>query len=184
MQLDLLQTALSCGAAKAAYIDAGQIVLSEDFRKICEGNGCGMFGRCWVCPPFIGEIGELMAQVRRFPKAMLYQSIREIEDSFDIEGMFEAGFQHAQLSQRIQQQVQTDPSIEILHLSCGGCRLCQRCAKADDAPCRFPEQALPSLEGYGVDVYNTCKSTDLHYINGQNTVTYFGMVLFREKCYE
>ena len=50
-----------------------------------------------------------------------------------------------------------------------------------DEPCRFPEKALPSLEAYGVDVYNTTKDTDLKYINGQNTVTFFGMVLFREK---
>ncbi len=180
MKLDLLQTALDCGAAKAAYITADQIVMSADFRKICEENGCGMFGRCWMCPPHIGNIDELMAQVRSFPKAMLYQSIREIEDSFDIEGMFEAGYKHAQLSQKIHQQVMADDSIEILHLSCGGCRLCETCAKASDEPCRFPDKALPSLEGYGIDVYHTCKDTPLNYINGQNTVTYFGMVLYRE----
>ena len=34
------------------------------------------------------------------------------------------------------------------------------------------------MEGYGIDVYNTCKPTALKYINGQNTVTYFGIVLF------
>lgn len=181
MKLDLLQTALDCGATKAAYITGSQIILSPDFRKICEGNGCGMFGRCWVCPPYIGDIDTLIEQVRSFPKAMLYQSIREIEDSFDIEGMFEAGYEHALLSQKIQQQVKTDDSVEVLHLTCGGCRLCETCAKRSDEPCRYPEQALPSLEGYGIDVYNTCKDTQLHYINGQNTVTYFGMVLYREK---
>ena len=37
------------------------------------------------------------------------------------------------------------------------------------------------MEGAGVDVYNTVKDTPLRYINGQNTVTYFGMVLFGEK---
>ena len=181
MKLDLLQTALDCGAAKATYLTAQQIVLSQEFRNICQGNGCGMFGSCWVCPPEIGLIDALMEQVRRFPKAMLYQSIREIEDSFDIEGMFEAGYAHAQLSQKIQQYAKTDDSIEFLHLTCGGCRLCETCAKASDEPCRHPDKALSSLEGYGIDVYNTCKDTPLHYINGQNTVTYFGMVLFREK---
>ena len=67
---------------------------------------------------------------------------------------------------------------DFLHLSCGGCRLCQRCAKEDGLPCRMPDKALPSLEGYCVDVYNTTKNTDLKYINGQNTVTFFGMILF------
>ena len=53
-----------------------------------------------------------------------------------------------------------------------------RCAQLEDAPCRHPEEALTSLEGYGIDVYRTSKATDLKYINGENTVTYFGIVLF------
>ena len=42
----------------------------------------------------------------------------------------------------------------------------------------MPEKAMSSLEGYCVDVYNTTKDTPLKYINGQNTVTYFGAILF------
>lgn len=61
---------------------------------------------------------------------------------------------------------------------CGGCRLCRVCAKRDNQPCRHPEAALTSLECCGIDVYHTTKDTDLKYINGTNTVTYFGMVLF------
>ena len=36
------------------------------------------------------------------------------------------------------------------------------------------------LEGYGIDVFNTTKDTPLKYINGENTVTYFGIVLLTE----
>ena len=48
----------------------------------------------------------------------------------------------------------------------------------DDQPCRFPDKAMPSLEAYGVNVYQTTKSTELKYINGQYTVTYFSALLF------
>ena len=65
---------------------------------------------------------------------------------------------------------------ESLCLSAGGCRLCERCAKLDDEPCRMPDKAMTSLEACGVDVYNTTKKTELKYINGQNTVTFFGAV--------
>ena len=44
----------------------------------------------------------------------------------------------------------------------------------------MPEKALSSLEAYGIDVYQTTKDTDLKYINGADTVTYFGIVLFQE----
>ncbi len=173
----LVNIALDAGAKKATVITADSVVLSPTFRDICKSNGCGMYGRCWMCPPDIGDIDVLMAEIRKYKHGLLYQSIADIEDSFDIEGMQAAGKAHAWLSQRIEAFLM--PILEKhLHLSCGGCRLCERCAKLDGLPCRKPEQALSSMEGYGIDVYNTCKPTELKYINGQNTVTYFGIVLF------
>lgn len=175
---NLLQTALDCGAAKAVSISQSQIVLSAEFRRICETNQCGGYGGCWMCPPFIGEIGELMERVRSYPGAVLYQTIHEIEDSFDLEGMFAAGGKHALVSADIEKKLRRLQPADYLHLSCGGCHLCETCARKTAEPCRFPDRALPSLEGYGVDVYNTAKDTPLQYINGPNTVTYFGMILY------
>ena len=173
----LINLALDAGAKKATIIKVDSVVLSASFRDICTSNSCGLYNRCWMCPPDIGEIETLMAEIRRYEHGLLYQTISVIEDSFDIEGMQEAGKSHAWVSQRIEAFMM--PILgKHLHLSCGGCRLCERCAKVDGLPCRKPEQALPSMEGYGIDVYNTCKPTDLKYINGQNTVTYFGIVLF------
>lgn len=175
----LIQLALDCGATKAAVITQQQIVLSESFRDICASNKCGCYGRCWTCPPDIGDIQTLIMQVRQYSHALLYQTITNIKDSFDIEGMFEAGYTHATLSRRIRDALSSEIP-DALHLTCGGCRWCESCAKQDNEPCRFPEQAMASLEGYGVDVYNTVSGTDLKYINGQNTVTYFGLVLYSE----
>ena len=133
-----------------------------------------------MCPPFIGEINELMAKVSSFSGGILYQTIHEIEDSFDIEGMFDAGRKHAHTSVCIEEKLRPLKLTDYLHLSCGGCHICEVCSKKTDEPCRFPDKALSSVEGYGVDVYNTTKDTPLKYINGQDTVTYFGMVLFEE----
>ena len=85
----LIEAALAAGAAGAVLIPQRQIVLSAEFRRICEGNACGYYGRCWMCPPDTGDIETAMAQVRRYPWALLYQTIGAIEDSFDIEGMEE-----------------------------------------------------------------------------------------------
>lgn len=171
--------ALACGASGAAVISGESIVTSEEFRRICESNGCGKYNRCWVCPPHVGEIHELIAQVREYPHALLYQTISRIEDSFDIEGMLEAGSAHVEVSQRLRRQWEDSFGKDALHLTCGGCHLCKKCARLTDEPCRHPEKALPSLEGYGVDVYGTVRNTPLRYNNGPNTVTYFGMILFR-----
>lgn len=174
----LIEAALTAGAARAVLIPQRQIVLSAEFRKICESNGCGNYGRCWMCPPDTGDIETAMEQVRHFPWGLLYQTIGTIEDSFDIEGMTSCAREHAQISQHVQQAVQPLLTKPFLHLSCGGCRLCETCARRTDDPCRHPDKALASLEGSGVDVYNTARDTSLPYINGRNTVTFFGMVLW------
>ena len=176
----LIQTALDCGASKAAILHGADIVCSESFRDICRGNQCGCYGKCWVCPPEIGEIESCMARIKAYPRGLLYQTVGTLEDSFDIEGMMASGKYHAQVSSSLQQLLPELLTKPFLHLGCGGCHLCHRCAKRDDLPCRHPELALPAMEGYGIDVYNTTRATPLKYINGTNTVTYFGLVLFSE----
>ena len=168
------------GADRAAVIDAARIETDRAFRDMCAANACGMYGKCWMCPPDIGDIHELIDKVHSYGQGLLYQTIGTLEDSFDIEGMQEAGFNHARVSQKVESALQGLVPEKHLHLSCGGCHLCEICTKPQGLPCRHPDRALPSLEGYGVDVYNTTKNTPLAYINGQNTVTYFGAVLFRE----
>lgn len=178
---DLIQRALDCGATKATVITKEQIVLSAAFRDICAGNGCGLYGKCWMCPPDVGDIDVLMMQIQTYSHGLWYQTIRELEDSFDFEGMREAGYLHVVVSQKLRDAVEDILPDDALHLSCGGCRVCMRCAKLDGQPCRKPDKALASLEAYGIDVYQTTKDTDLKYINGPDTVTYFGLILFREE---
>ena len=67
---------------------------------------------------------------------------------------------------------------DALHLGVGNCGVCEKCAKLTNEPCRYPDLALPSLESYGVNVSELAKASGMKYINGQNTVTYFGAVLF------
>lgn len=176
----LIDQTLACGAANATVISAEQVITSSEFRRICERNGCGKYDRCWVCPPHIGPIDELIPRVYQYSFALVYQTIATIEDSFDIEGMLKAGSDHAKVSQRLQATCRDVLRDDFLHLTCGGCHLCEQCAKLAHEPCRYPDHALPSLEGYGVDVYQTVRNTSLRYINGTNTVTYFGMILFEE----
>lgn len=177
----LVQTVLDCGAAKAEVITQEQIVTSKAFWDICAGNGCGSFGKYWTCPPAIGEPDALINELHTYAHAVLYQTIGEIEDSFDFEGMGEVGKNHKVTSRKIHEAIKAVMgNTRFLHLSNGGCDLCVRCAKEDNKPCRFPEKILKPMEGYCIDVYRTTKTTQMKYINGSDTVTYFGIILFGE----
>lgn len=175
-QQALIDMAIGCGATKAAVIHRDQIVTSAAFRESCKS--CWNYGKCWMCPPDAGEIEDLIARIDDFTWGLWYQTYGEIEDSFDYEGMMELGKLHKQTSVRLQAAAKETLGTGILCLSGGGCGACERCAKIDGLPCRAPDRAVASLSAYGVDVSRTTRTTELKYNNGQNTVTYFGVVLF------
>ena len=165
------------GITKWAPVAQSGIVYDAVFRDICAKNTCGRYGTCYMCPPDVGPIDHLIERAKQYPMAVMYQTIHSIEDSFDFEGMMEARRAHSRCSIRLHELL---PPGKFLHLGVGGCGVCARCAKVDGEPCRFPEKAIASLEAYGMDVYKTACSAGLKYVNGPNTITYFGMVLFSE----
>ena len=174
----LTKIAIDVGFQGVEIIKTDEIVLSAEFRDACEKNTCGLYGKCWMCPPDIGDIETLMSQVKNYTYGMLVQSINTLEDSFDIEGMLESGNNHAKKMRGLKKKIINELPDNSLILSTGGCGFCDKCSKVSGEPCRFPEEALSSLEAYGINVSATVGKTSLKYINGQNTVTYFGIVLF------
>ena len=64
-----------------------------------------------------------------------------------------------------------------LILSGDGCDRCEKCTYPD-APCRFGNEVYPTVESYGVEVNKLAETVNINYINGANTVTYFGCVIY------
>ncbi len=174
-----VKAALDCGADKAELIDPSKVVTSNTFRSYCEANVCGFYGRCWSCPPDIGNIDVLIAELKQYRHALLYQIISPVESSIDMEGLNIATKKLSDTSQKLQSYIRAFFRKPFLHLA-GSCHLCPECAKISDEPCRYPDRMLPALSSYGIDVCGTCEGTSLRYMNGENTVTFFGMILFNE----
>ena len=175
---DLISEALRLGAYKANVIEAKEISCDRTFRDMCAANSCGMYGKCYMCPPDVGDIDELMSEVGKYDYALVYQTVSALEDSFDYEGMIEAKNKTYPLAQNLREIFDEEKIIKKLHLGAGGCGVCKSCAKQTGEPCRFPEKAMPSLEAFGINVSLLAKAAGMKYINGQDTVTYFGVVLF------
>ena len=174
----LAASAIELGAYKAAVIPASSVVTDPKFREMCASNACGMYGRCWTCPPDIGEVDELVSRISSYSYVLVYQTVYKLEDSFDFEGMTEAGKVHNGLTLKLVDTLADKPLSRVLHLGAGGCRICPSCAKANSEPCRFPGRALSSLEAYCISVSDLAACAGMKYINGQDTVTYFGGVFF------
>ena len=177
----LRRQVLEQGAQRAAYLPVEQIVFDQSFRDVCATNACGNYGRCWMCPPDVGEIDEMMARARSFDWMLVYQTVDPLEDSFDFEGMMAAAARSSLVSQRLTGLFRARGFARWLQLGAGGCHVCEVCAKRTGEPCRHPDLALASLETYGVNVSRLAEAAGMKYINGQNTVTYFGALLFCEE---
>ena len=166
------------GATRAAVIPTEKIETDASYRELCSANTCGNYGNCWTCPPFAGEIHALMAEVPTYGYALVYQTVGTLEDSYDYEGMMEIGERHNRMMLRLRDRLNAEKLPRILHLGAGGCRVCPVCAKRTNEPCRHPDKAVSSLETYGVNVAAMAEAAGMKYINGQDTVTFFGAVLF------
>lgn len=174
---ELIDTAVSLGAQKAAVISVEDISFEPDFRNACIQNFCGMYGRCWMCPPDVGSVDELISRAKKYRCALVFQTVFPLEDSYDIEGMVASGKRHNKLIRTLADQIKGEP---FLCLTCGACTVCDSCSKVEGIPCRFPEKATASLEAYGIDVSRLARACGMDYINGIHTVTYFGAFLFHQ----
>ena len=180
---DLVSVALESNASHAAILDTSVIEFHEDFRKACEKNFCRKYDTNWMGPPAIGPIGELSRRTTSFSRGLLFQTIHRLNSNFDVKGMFSAAGAHAQVLKELVARIRDEyPLEEILALGAGCCSECGRCAYLDNEPCRNPDQAVSSVEAYGMNVIALQKSAGLPYNNGKNCVTYVGLILFDKKA--
>lgn len=177
----LVEQVLALGAAHVGIIPVSSVTFDRRFRDMCQSNACGNYGKCWMCPPDVGDIDQLIAEAKTYDSILVYQTIGTLEDSYDFEGMMEAANRHNKLARQLTELFDTLPCSQKLHLGAGGCHGCAVCAKRTNEPCRHPELAMRSLEVYGINVSELAAASGMKYINGTDTVTYFGALLFTKE---
>jgi len=158
-------------------ISVSDISFEPSLIDLCKQNHCGNYGKCYTCPPLVGSTDELIQRAKKFNTAIIFQKIYSINDSFDIEGMTKGKKDFNDLVQKVNDICREELS-DCLVLCAGGCNLCDKCGAINSVPCRFPQKATPSLESYAINVSKLAKACGMKYINGVNTVTYFGGILY------
>ncbi len=69
---------------------------------------------------------------------------------------------------------------DIFPLGAGDCEICKECTYLNGEKCRFPDKAHPSVEACGIDVKALVTRCGIPYHNGKDTVSYDGLILFKE----
>lgn len=174
----LVQLALDHGASHAAVIPSAEIPFAPELRACCVQNVCGRYATSWVGPPAIGEVDDLIPQVRVYQQVLVIQTVDLLEDCFDYPGMVAARERHGKVFRQTLAAVRNVcPDQALLALDVGCCEICPDCTYPDVA-CRFPEDAVPSIEAYGINVNPMLTACGLKYNNGPDTVSYVGLILF------
>lgn len=150
----------------------------QEIREICKDNSCGQYGAAWSCPPAVGTIEECRDRCMQYNTMIVFTGIFLLENSFDFEGMIRGMMDFKQIARDLESAVK--PYLkDYLVLSNEGCGTCKTCTYPY-TPCRFPEQLHHSIEGYGILVSELAKQAGVNYDNGENSVTYFGALLFND----
>ena len=142
----------------------------EDVRAACEANRCGAYNTTWACPPAFGDLEQSRAMLKKYHRGILVQSVQELEDDFDWEGIEALGKRHGENFQKLRARLREDYP-DMLALGAGGCKNCTKCTYPD-APCRFPDACFSSMEAYGILVLDACKANGLQYYYGPNAIAY------------
>jgi predicted metal-binding protein len=178
---ELVKIALESDAANAAILDTASIQFHEDFRKACEKNFCRKYDTNWMGPPAIGPIEELMQKAVRYRQGLLFQTVHTVASNFDMKGMLAAAKIHEKVFRTLLAGIRKEfPEEEILPLNAGCCSLCEECGYLTQEPCRHPDQAVSSVEAYGINVIALQKSAGLPYYKGKESVIYVGLILFNK----
>lgn len=165
------------GFTNVARLDPATIELRKDVRAMCASGKCRMYGKSWSCPPACGTLEEQRARIARYREGILVQTVGQLEDSMDGEGMMEAEAQHKAHFEALHERLRKDYP-DLLACSAGTCTRCKTCSYPD-APCRFPERMTSSMEAMGMLVLEVCKANGLNYYYGPNTIAYTSCFLLK-----
>ncbi len=117
-----------------------------------------------------GTLEECAARLKKYSRGILVQTCGDVEDGFDFEGMMEIEADHKAHLQEMYATLRATGE-DVLALGAGCCTQCRECAYPD-APCRFPEKAVASMEAYGLLVLEVCKANGLKYYYGSDKMAY------------
>ena len=159
---ELLAVAAQQGALRAKVIAAPSVETGHWVRWKCQ-FGCDGFGSSLVCPPHSPTPAETRAMLDQYQRAVLFET---------------PPGQAKTIAVRLEREVFLAGYYKAFGLGAGPCSLCDTCAF--DQGCRHAEEARPSMEACGIDVFATVRKHGftLNVVrNHSDPQHYFGVVL-------
>ena len=166
----LTAQAAEAGFSHSARLNVSKLEFLQQVRDMCNADQCNSYGKSWSCPPACPSLEEMRELVAKYTDGLLVQTVGELEDSYDWDGIMEAGARHKKNFGILWEALKKDhPSLYAM--GAGACNLCDSCTYPD-SPCRFPERMSASMEACGLYVSRVCTDNNLKYNYGQDRIAF------------
>lgn len=176
IEQEILRIAKEVGIENSAFMNAKDLVFEFEFRKYCEMNQCGNFGKNYGCPPDCGTPAEMKDKVMKYSRALVLQNIQPVGDITDSAETGSLKKRHNAKIRIFINELEAK-GIKGMAIMAGPCSACSPCAKVSGEPCRFPEKRASCLSAYGINVAELCKTCGLSWDHGKDKVGFFGIYM-------
>lgn len=150
--------------AKGRIIETATIVTAPWTIHKCK-YGCDFYGKRYSCPPYTATWRETQEIIDCYKTAILF-TIDEHSHT-DI----------TQIAIELSAEIFKDGYYKAIAYGSGPCLKCKDCGLT---VCRFPKATLPSMEGSGIDVFQTARNNGYEIKplrNMDEPHHYFGLIL-------
>jgi len=157
-----LRNAMRLGARAARVISPREVVTAHWVRWKCR-FGCDGFGSSLCCPPHSPTPEETRKVLDEYERAVLFEAERR---------------QPTKIAAALERELFLEGFHKAFGMGAGPCRLCETCAFEEG--CRRVEEARPSMEACGIDVFATARGQGFEIQVIRETTDpqhYFGLVL-------
>jgi len=146
--------AVERGATNAKPIHPSSIVTALWVRLKCQ-FGCPLYGQSYCCSPDSPPPEQTREILDSYHRAILVHLelpyIAEPERGKKLKAFYK-------MLTDLETEIFKEGYYKAMVFLRGHCRLCKTCAKLTGEPCEMREQARPSMESMGVDVYQTARN--------------------------
>lgn len=174
--MDWIKLAKAAGFEDVCQLNTDSLRVLPEVRDMCAADKCRAYGRSWACPPACGSLEHCAKRLAAYSHGVLVQTVGELTDEFDLEGIAAAQKLHTRRFETLARQMRRLVP-DCLPLCAGTCTRCEVCTYPHK-PCRYPGKRLSSMEAYGLLVSEVCTASGMPYYRGRNTITFTSCVLY------
>ena len=172
----LEKLALACGFTHTAPMAVSTLEFMQDIRNMCNADQCENFNKSWSCPPACESLEDMRKLVEDFDSGILTQTVGELEDSYDWDGIMQAKKRQKEAFSKLRAELKKE--YEIMAMGTGVCEVCPSCTYPDE-PCRYPDKMEVSMEACGLFVSKVCADNGLSYNYGPDKIAFTACFLVK-----